>query len=107
MPSKDYAVSQLFYQEIGFVADPVNDHLTLFSNGECQFFLQRFYDRSLAENLMLQICVTDIQAAHLLCERTEHKQKISAITDEPWGQVFYLWGPSGELLHMTQLKSGQ
>ena len=103
VPSKDFTVSQQFYRDIGFIGEAANDELVLFTNGGCQFFLQDFYDRSLAENLMLQICVTDIQAAHDLCVRTTHKQKISTITQERWGQVFYLWGPSGELLHVTQL----
>jgi hypothetical protein len=105
VPSKDFTVSQRFYRDIGFIGEPANDELVLFTNGDCQFFLQRFYDQSLAENLMLQICVADIRAAHQRCEQAADKQKITAITDEPWGQVFYLWGPSGELLHVTQLKS--
>ena len=105
VPSKDFTVSQQFYRDIGFIGEAASDELMLFTHGDCQFFLQDFYDRSLAENLMLQICVTDIQAAHDLCNRTTHKQKISAITDERWGRVFYLWGPSGELLHVTQLSA--
>ncbi len=103
VPSKDYEISKAFYSEIGFQAQRVSDELTLFQNGDCLFFLQAFYNAELAENFMLQVCVEDIEAAFLLCERAEYKTKISSITNEPWGRVFYLWGPVGELRHVTQL----
>lgn len=103
IPSKDYAVSKAFYTDIDFKPDFVTDDLTLFENGDCAFFLQRFYDENLAKNFMLQVCVNDIEAAYALCENTTHKTKITEITKERWGSVFYVWGPVGELLHMTQL----
>ena len=82
---------------------PFLEIIKLFKNGDCLFFLQRFYNEELAKNFMLQICVEDIEEAHELCLKSEHKEKISPISDERWGRVFYLWGPSGELLHVTQL----
>ena len=42
VPSKDYEVSKSFYSEIGFKSEYVTDDLTLFENGDCLFFLQRF-----------------------------------------------------------------
>lgn len=104
IPSKDYKVSQAFYTEIGFHPEFVSDDLTLFQNGDCLFFLQRFYHKALASNFMLQLCVSDIDAAYGLCSKAQYKTKISAISLEPWGKVFYLWGPSGELLHITELQ---
>jgi hypothetical protein len=100
VPSKDYETSKSFYTEIGFTSEYVNDELTLFENGDCLFFLQRFYNEDLAKNFML-----DIYDAHELCSRSKHKTKITPIQQEPWGKVFYLWGPVGELLHITQLGS--
>lgn len=29
--------------------------------------------------------------------------KYEPIKSEPWGKVIYLWGPSGELWHITKL----
>ena len=52
---------------------------------------------------MLQICVLDIESAFKIANVARHKQKITPIKDEPWAKVFYLWGPVGELLHVTQL----
>ena len=40
IPSKDYEVSKRFYSQIGFKGEFVSDALTLFENGDCQFFLQ-------------------------------------------------------------------
>ena len=105
IPSKNYDISKAFYSEIGFNAEYVNEDLTLFENGDCLFFLQRFYNPELANNFMLQICVADIQDAFDLCSRSLHKMKISSIEQQHWGSVFYLWGPSGELLHITELGS--
>ena len=103
VPSKDYEVSKAFYSEIGFEPEFVTDDLTLFQNGDCLFFLQRFFNEQLAQNFMLQICVSDIHAAFNLCSRSIYKTKISSVSEESWGKVFYLWGPAGELLHITQL----
>ena len=66
-------------------------------------FLQRFYNKHLAENLMLQICVLDIESTFNIENVARHTQKITPVKDEPWAKVFYLWGPVGELLHVTQL----
>ena len=105
VPSKDYEASKSFYSEIGFKSESINDDLTLFENGDCFFLLQRFYNEDLAKNFMLQICVSEIYGAHELCSKSEHKTKITPIQQESWGKVFYLWGPVGELLHITQLGS--
>ncbi|WP_395345307.1 lactoylglutathione lyase [Ningiella sp. W23] len=107
VPSRDYERSLAFYSEIGFESEYVTDDLTVFQNGECLLFLQRFYQEELARNFMLQICVSDIDEAFALCSRSKHKTKISEIQSETWGKVFYLWGPSDELLHVTQLRQHQ
>lgn len=104
IPSKDYEVSKRFYSQIGFKGEFVSDALTLFENGDCQFFLQNFYSEDLAKNFMLQVCVLDIETAHSLCKKATDKLKISDVSIETWGKVFYLWGPSGELLHITELR---
>jgi predicted lactoylglutathione lyase len=104
-PSKDYETSKAFYSEIGFKPEYVSEQLTLFQNGECSFFLQDFYEKTLAKNFMLQVCVSDIKAAFEICNQSQHKTKISQVQQERWGQLFFLWGPVGELLQITQLNS--
>ena len=73
--------------------------------GECSFFLQDFYDQKLAENLMLQLVVTDIEQAFEQANSFPNETKISGIEHHPWGKVFYLWGPSGELWHICELNN--
>ena len=102
VPSKDYEISKSFYSEIGFKAEFITDDLTLFQNGACSLYLQRFYNQELADNFMLQICVSDIEEAFDVCLSSEHKTSIMPIQQEAWAKVFYLWGPAGELLHITE-----
>ena len=105
VPSKDYEVSKSFYAEIGFKSKFITDDLMLFENGAYSLYLQRFYNQELADNFMLQICVADIEEAFDVCSRSENKTRIVPIQPEAWGKVFYLWGPAGELLHITELSS--
>ena len=102
VPSKDYEISKSFYAEIGFKREFVTDDLTVFQNGSSFLYLQRFYNQELADNFMLQICVSDIEEAFDVCSSSEHKIRITPIEQEAWGKVFYLWGPAGELLHITE-----
>ena len=61
-----------------------------FENGEFFFYLQRFYNKQLAKNLMLKY-VFWILIWHLKkVNAARHKQKITPIKDEPWAKVFYL-----------------
>jgi len=103
IPSNDYENSKAFYTDLGFSGAYVTDDLTLFESGQCTFFLQRFYNKELAENLMFQLIVLDIDAAFETANKSTYKTKITPIQQEHWGKVFYLSGPSGELWHLTQL----
>lgn len=103
IPSKDYETSQSFYQALGFKMDYVTDDLSLFENGGCAFFLQRFYNEQFAKNLMLQLSVTDINVVFEEVKKLhEFNIKFEPIKTEPWGKVIYLWGPAGELWHITE-----
>jgi predicted lactoylglutathione lyase len=105
VPSKDYEISKAFYSDIGFKPEFVTDDLTLCQNGSSFLYLQRFYNQELADNFMLQICVSDIEEAFDVCSRSEHKTRIMPVQQEVWGKVFHLWGPAGELLHITEFSS--
>lgn len=87
VPSKNYEESQRFYQALGFSMAPVTDDLSLFENGGCSFFLQRFYCESFAKNLMLQLSVRDIQSvSERLADLGEHPFRYEPIKREPWGK---------------------
>lgn len=106
IPSKDYEESLSFYKAMGFQMEPANDDLSIFSNGTCTFFLQRFFNEELASNLMLQLSVTDIQKAFDVISNIKgFNIKYEPIKAERWGKVIYLWGPAGELWHVTEFSS--
>lgn len=106
VPSKDFEVSKSFYLALGFAMENAGPDLAIFSKDNATFFLQRYYNEEFAKNLMLQLVVQDIeQAMTLLSGISAIDVKHSEITQESWGNVIYLWGPSGELWHITQLNS--
>ena len=104
VPSKDYDLSKSFYESLGFKGESAGPDLTIFQKSGCTFFLQRYYNEEFANNLMLQLVVENIDAAYGLVSGL-NEVKHSEIKREPWGSVVYLWGPSGELWHITELGS--
>jgi hypothetical protein len=103
VPSLDYEKSKAFYQALGFSMGRASDDLTLFENGDCAFFLQRYYNKEFAENLMMQLSVIDINEAFKVISGLDGFDiKYQPIKTELWGKVIYLWGPSGELWHVTE-----
>ena len=120
VPSKDFELSKAFYAAIGFHVENAGDKLAVCSLGSATFFLQDYYLKVFAENLMMQLIVEDIEDAHsvLLSAPIDKLKyptaklnpiklnpiKYSPIKEEAWGKVVYLWGPAGELWHITELK---
>ena len=104
IPSKDYEVSKSFYESLGFEGESAGPDLTIFQKSGHTFFLQRYYNQEFANNLMLQLIVENIDEAYNLVSGLS-EVKHSDVKSEPWGSVFYLWGPSGELWHITELGS--
>lgn len=106
IPSKDYEESKSFYRALGFKMEPAGDDLAICSMGSCTFFLQRFFNEEFARNLMLQLIVPDIQEALSVISKIDGPNiRFEPIKQEHWGKVIYLWGPSGELWHVTELNS--
>ena len=106
IPSNNYEISKSFYQSMGFKMDYVSDDLCLFENGDCSFFLQNFYNEELANNLMIQLSVLDInEAFSIITSLDKFDIKYEPIKTERWGKVVYLWGPSGELWHVTEFSN--
>ncbi|MBE0363421.1 hypothetical protein PULV_a0858 [Pseudoalteromonas ulvae UL12] len=108
IPSKDFALSKAFYQQWGFEVGFESDELCELIHGECSFFLQNFYHTGLAENLMMQLVVGDIeQVANQLgsMDLASFAARTASITELPHGKVLYLWGPAGELWHITEFHS--
>lgn len=112
IPARDFALSEEFYQALGFLVEVVAPRIATVttSDGKAGFLLQDFYQKDLAENLMMQIIVPDINVwwTHIqslsLAERFGVKEPRPPVA-EPWGMtVAYVWDPSGVLWHVTSRK---
>jgi len=110
IPSHCYQESQDFYQALGFTIEFVNADLSLVTSNSNTFFLHRSsnneQNEGVAKHIMLQLIVADISAAfQTVTQLKAFEIKFDAIKHESWGSVFYLWGPAGELLHITALNA--
>ncbi len=103
IPAVDFEASKLFYQALGFTSDDATDDLTIISSGSCSFFLYKYDEEKLENNFMLQLAVPNIDDALESIKKAEgFNTRYEGITEERWGKVIYLWGPSGELWHVTE-----
>ena len=107
VPARDFALSRRFYADFGFVEASETGGVAYFHHGEVSFLLQDFYDKSLAENLMLHLLVEDVSAWHArsvtagLAARYGVHQ--SEIVQQPWRmRDFTLHDPSGVLWRIAQ-----
>ncbi len=107
VPAKDFALSRRFYADLGFVEASEMGGVAYFHHGDVSFLLQDFYDKSLAENLMLHLLVEDVSAWHARVVATElasrYGVKLSEIVRQPWRmRDFTLHDPSGVLWRIAQ-----
>jgi catechol 2,3-dioxygenase-like lactoylglutathione lyase family enzyme len=107
VPAKDFALSRRFYTDLGFVESSETGGIAYFHHGDVSFLLQDFYDRALAENLMLHLLVEDVWAWHDrlvaadLAARYGVKQ--SGVVQQPWRmRDFTLHDPSGVLWRIAE-----
>jgi len=64
VPARDFALSRRFYGELGFTERSEGGGIAYFLHDEASFLLQDFYNKELAENLMLHLLVADVDAWH-------------------------------------------
>lgn len=108
VPSKDFALSKEFYAALGWAVHDIDDSLALLQNGNHRFYLQRYYAKEFAENMMLHITVADSRACakqidELLSSGRFPEARASKPKQEPYGAIVtYVWDPAGVLLHLAQ-----
>jgi hypothetical protein len=61
LPAQDFELSKRFYEALGF-EKVLDGEVAIFRVGAGGFILQRFYRKELAENLMMQLMVDDLDA---------------------------------------------
>jgi catechol 2,3-dioxygenase-like lactoylglutathione lyase family enzyme len=109
VPARDYAVSKRFYQALGFVLTHDDPHVSFLKLNDFSFILQNFYKPEMAENLMLQILVRDvdrwwqgIDGARLVAEFAVKPPVAPSV--QAWGmKVGFIHDPSGVLWHVAEV----
>ena len=108
VPARDFALSKRFYEALGFRLSREEGQIALLKTGSFSFILQDFYNKELAENLMVQLLVRDaetwwqgVDASALVAEFGVKPPRAPAI--QSWGlKVGFLFDPSGVLWHVAE-----
>ena len=111
LPTKDFDLSRRFYETLGF-EKVLDSEVAIFNAGSGGFILQRFYLKDLAENLVMQLMVDDLDAWWSHLDALDLKGRFGvkpprAPAMQPWGlRVAYLFDPSGVLWQVSQRRVG-
>jgi len=107
VPARDFELSKRFYADMGFTMASDSDGIAYFHHENVAFLLQDFYDKALAENLMLHLLVEDVDAwwtrLHDAGIVEKYGVRIGKVELQPWRmRDFVLIDPSGVLWRIAQ-----
>ncbi len=107
VPARDFALSKQFYQDLGFTVAWSSEGLAYLHHGNCAFLLQNYYVKEHADNFMMHIIVTDVDAwwRHVEAQgiASKYNVKTEPPEDRPWGlRDFILVDPTGVLWRIGQ-----
>ena len=108
VPARDYAVSQRFYQRLGFRMTGVSGQVSFMKLGSFSFLLQDFYQQELSENFMMQLIVRDLDAWWAETDPDAVANEFEtrpprAPAMQSWGlRVGFITDPSGVLWHIVE-----
>lgn len=107
VPSRDFALSKRFYQDLGFDLAWSEEDLAYFHHGPSSFLLQNFYNPEHAGNFMMHLLVEDVEAwwTHVCVGGLAAKYGVQAEppADRSWGlRDFIVVDPTGVLWRIGQ-----
>ena len=107
VPARDFELSKQFYKDIGFTMASDGGGVAYFHFGDASFLLQDFFEKALAENLMMHLLVEDVDAWWNHIQKTgvaaKYKLRVTNIELQPWRmRDFCLIDPSGVLWRIGQ-----
>lgn len=107
VPARDFELSKQFYQDLGFELASSSEGLAYLRRGDCSFLLQKFYVQEHADNFMVHLIVTDVDAGWRHVEAkgiaSRYNVKAEAPEDRPCGlRDFILVDPTGVLWRIGQ-----
>ncbi len=107
VPAKDFEVSCLFYEALGFEAANNDPDVRYYGRGDSGFLLQNFYVEDWANNFMMAMHVQDLDVWYREVKAIVDSEEFPGVRAkapqlEDWGmRVLYIWDPSGVLWHVT------
>ncbi|HEY9840297.1 MAG TPA: hypothetical protein V6D23_07585 [Candidatus Obscuribacterales bacterium] len=107
VPAKDYELSKAFYLDLGFSQAYQDDQLTEYVLNDCRFYLQNFFEQSLANHFVLQLLVQDLDAWWARIQSQQLDKRYPGVRLHPpetkaWGQrILTLIDPSGVLWYLA------
>jgi len=111
LPTKDFEVSRAFYEALGF-KKVFDSQVVIFEVGATSLILQRGYDKTWAENTMLQLMVDDLDDwwAHIVALDLAKNFKVQPPKPpkmQAWGlRVAFVYDPCGVLWHFSERRPG-
>ena len=111
LPARDFDVCRAFYERLGF-NKLLDGDVAIFEIGSTSFILQRRFEKTWAENCMMQLMVDDLDAWWKHIESLELTMRFGVPRPKPpamqaWGlRVCYLVDPSGVLWHIAERRVG-
>lgn len=107
VPARDYELSKRFYRDLGFALASDSDGIAYFHHENVSFLLQDFYVAAHADNFMMHLLVSDVDAWWAHVQDTGIAQKYAVRTEppeqRPWGmRDFVIVDPSGVLWRIAQ-----
>ena len=111
LPSRDFAISKSFYEELGF-AKLLDGEVAIFAIGSSSFVLQNYFQAQWAENCMMQLMVDDLDAWWKRIEALDLPAKFGVPAPrppavQPWGlRICYVVDPAGVLWHVAERRAG-
>ena len=107
VPSKDFAVSRQFYQDLGFTMASEGGGVAYFHHGHASFLLQDYCAESFAEHFNMHLLVEDVQAWWDQVQASgviaRYGVKVTPLEDQPWRmRDFCLHDPSGVVWRIGQ-----
>lgn len=107
VPARDFSLSKLFYEDLGFTIVWSSDDLAYVRHGNASFLLQNFYVSAHADNFMMHLLVNDVEAwwRHVQDHGIAAKYGVLAQPpeDRSWGlRDFPIADPTGVLWRIGQ-----
>lgn len=88
VPAKNFALSQQFYQDIGFEKRSEGGGVAYFCFEHCAFLLQDYYVKTYADNFMMHLLVADVDAWHKQIKDAniakKYGSRVSEVAVQPW-----------------------